>query len=71
MELHDLIENLLEMKRIDSPVLSSISDFDFLISSLRELENMVEMEELKSSVVSQIKFLLINGNRYEFEMNIE
>jgi len=68
MELHDLIENLLEMKRIDSPVLSSISDFDFLISSLRELENMVEMEELKSSVVSQIKFLLINGYKLDGHM---
>ena len=59
-EVNALIHVLKKMKSNKSNLLSSISDFDLLIQGLIELDDMIEMEEIKMSIVAQIKFLLIN-----------
>jgi hypothetical protein len=59
-EVYDLILCLKKLKDNNSLLLSSISDFDLLIESLEELNNMVEMDDVKISIIAQIKFLLVN-----------
>ena len=60
----DVVKHLIicleELKEKESPLLSHILDYELLISSLEELDNMVEMCDVKNSIVSQIKFLLVN-----------
>lgn len=67
MEEHDssvsnLIYNLNRLRTQESYIIDSIQDFDLLLSSLHELDSMVEMEKLKDSIVKQIKFLLVNNS---------
>jgi len=57
-----LIDHLKKLKENNSSLLSCISDYFLLISSLQELNSMVEMESVKSSIVSQIKFLMVNNS---------
>jgi DNA polymerase III delta prime subunit len=67
--LNKLIYNLNRLKVEEAPHIRSIGDFDLLISGLAELNSMVEMDLLKDSVVKQIKFLLVNNNRFQNEDN--
>jgi DNA polymerase III delta prime subunit len=62
-EIDDLILCLRQLKEEKSEILSSIADFDFLIETLYELNNLIEMNKIKNSIASQIKFLLINNNK--------
>ena len=59
-EVEDLIICLNKLKEKDSPLLTTISNFYLLIEALTELDNMIEMYEIKNSIVAQIKFLLVN-----------
>lgn len=59
-EVKELIGCLCDLKAENSPLLTSISNYNLLIEALNELDGMIEMDEVKSSIVSQIKFLLIN-----------
>nr|QBK91431.1 MAG: ATPase family protein [Pithovirus LCPAC302] len=62
------IYNLNRLNSQNSDLLSSISNFNLLMSGLAELNKMIEMESLKDSVVKQIKFFLINsGNNKNFD----
>jgi hypothetical protein len=62
-EIENLILYLHKLKKEKSPFLSSIDNFDLLISTLSELNSLIEMKEIKKSIVSQIKFLLINESK--------
>jgi len=58
----NLIHHLNRLREGKSYIIDSVQDFDLLISTLREIDLMVEMKELKDSIVKQIKFLLINNS---------
>ena len=60
-EVKELIDSLIEMKNNHSPLLLTIYDFNLVIEGLNELDNMIEMYDVKKSIVSQIKFLLVNN----------
>jgi len=60
-EVEKLIAHLKELKETDSQLLSCISDYHLLIKALEELNSMTEMNEVKISIVSQIKFLMVNS----------
>src|SRR5579883_2158155 len=57
----DLIKCLTDLKEKGSLLLESISNFDLLVESLNELDTMVEMKEAKSTVIAQVKFLIVNS----------
>ena len=59
-EIDELISSLENLKEKDSPLLHNIYDYKLLMVALKELKDMIEMYEVKKSVVSQIKFLMIN-----------
>ena len=59
-EVQALIKCLRKMKTNNSRLLGSVSNFGLLIEGLIELDAMVEMNEVKQSIIAQIKFLLIN-----------
>jgi len=59
-EVRELIEALQAMKMNNSSLLTTIANFDLVIEGLEELDSIVEMKETKKSIVSQIKFLLVN-----------
>ena len=61
-DVNDLIFHLEKLKKDESELLDNISDYSLLIKSLKELSSMVEMNEVKKSIVSQIKFLMINSS---------
>jgi hypothetical protein len=62
-EIENLILYLHKLKKEKSPFLTSIDNFGLLISTLSELKSLIEMKEIKKSIVSQIKFLLINESK--------
>lgn len=59
-EVGELINSVFKMKSNKSFLLPSVANVDLLLEGLHELENMIEMKQVKSSIVTQIKFLLIN-----------
>ena len=61
-EVLSLISHLKKLKENNSDLLSCIYDYFLLIEALLELNNMVEMKEVKKSIVSQIKFLMVNSS---------
>ena len=61
-KVQELIGNLDDLNEDESHLLDSIRDFDLLKESLSELDRMIEMESLKESIVSQVKFLLVNNH---------
>lgn len=56
----DLINVLNKMNKEESTLINSIKNLDLLLEGLRELDQMIEMENVKKSIVIQIKFLIIN-----------
>jgi DNA polymerase III delta prime subunit len=56
-----LIDTLNKLKTDKSYIIESIHNFNLLILALNELDSMIEMNDLKDSIVKQIKFLLINN----------
>ena len=59
--VQELLANLNDMKEKSSYLLNTITDYNLLIEGLTELDKMIEMDEVKESIVSQVKFLLINA----------
>ena len=59
-EVQALIKCLRKMKTNNSRLLGSVANFGLLVEGLIELDAMVEMNEVKQSIIAQIKFLLIN-----------
>lgn len=67
--IDELIENIKTLIREKNPLLSCIKYPKMLIRELRNLRNLVEMAEIKSSIVEQVKMLLVmQCNGYENHM---
>lgn len=58
-EISLLIEQLIELKIKDSNVIKCISNFNLLIQTLDELNNLIEMGDVKKSIIDQLLFLII------------
>jgi hypothetical protein len=59
-DVYKLISTLKELSEKKSPLLNTISNFPLLIQALTELNNMIELYDVKKSIVEQVKFLLVN-----------
>ena len=60
MEVSSFLKTLERFQTEDSTLINSIDNFNLLKEGLLELEEIVEMDEVKQSILSQIKFLIIN-----------
>lgn len=58
-ELLNLITDIQTLVTAKSPLTAKIRDVDGLIKSLNELKDMVDMAEVKRTVIQQIQFLLV------------
>lgn len=65
MVLSDFILNLEELYDLDAPnkIMHHIKNVKGLLFSLKSLENMIGMKDLKDNIVSQIKYYLLNKVR--------
>ena len=56
-----MIDELYKFKKscIGRKIISTIKNFDLLIIALKELDSLIEMDSVKSSIISQLRFLLI------------
>ena len=70
-DVDKLITTLTRLKDANSPLLTTISNLPLLLESLKELNNMIEMYDVKKSIVEQIKFLLVNTVFDEQKNNFE
>jgi DNA polymerase III delta prime subunit len=59
-EVKRLIEHLHGLIQVKSPIVTSIQYPDGLISALEDLDKMVEMDDIKTSIVQQVRFLIVN-----------
>lgn len=59
-DLIDKLENLFFNKH---PLVASVTSPSMLISALKELQNLVELSDIKQSIVEQIMLLLVNKQR--------
>ena len=66
--LGNLIYHLKSLKQRNTLITNRLPNFDLLLTSLDELDGMIEMTELKDSVAKQVKFLLINNNNSDGHM---
>ena len=58
-EVTEMIDELHKLKNSNSIILSAIKNFDLLIVALKELDSLIEMEAVKKSIISQLRFLII------------
>lgn len=68
MTIKDTILDLLKLKKSNSPYLSRIYNFNKLIKSLQELDQLVEMEDAKETVCKQIKYLIVEHDSSDNSM---
>lgn len=61
--ISDLIANITILTARKDPLIRSIRSPNLLIRGLKELQSMVEMIDIKYSIVNQIKFLITNHAR--------
>lgn len=54
-----MINQLTTLKNTNSPLVTVIENFPLLITTLRELDSLVEMTTVKESIISQLRFLLM------------
>ena len=66
--VRNMIKQLKKLKDSNSKVINIIKNFDLLIKTLEELDEMVEMDIVKESIIEQLRFLLLqHTNNYLFE----
>lgn len=65
----NLISHIKVMYYNNDPMLNSVDDVNILYNALCELDEIIGMDEVKDSIVKQIKFLLVNysGDKNKFE----
>ena len=63
LAISDLISNITILTARKDPLIRSIKSPALLIRGLKELQGMIEMVDIKRSIVSQIKFLITNQAR--------
>lgn len=61
--ISDLILNINLLTKRKDPLIKCVKFPRTLIAALRELQNLVEMSDIKKSIVKQIKFLICNNSR--------
>jgi len=59
-DVYKLINTLKDLRDRKSPLVTTISNLPLLIEALTELNNMIELYDVKKSIVEQVKFLLVN-----------
>jgi hypothetical protein len=68
----DLIRHIKAMYYNNDPMLNSVENVNMLYNALCDLNEIVGMDEVKDSIVKQIKFLLVNNisntNKFESHM---
>lgn len=62
VKLSDFIDKL-ENLQDDSLIKSYVSNFDELLVSLKKLDSMIGMNEVKKNIISQIKYYFVNKSR--------
>jgi SpoVK/Ycf46/Vps4 family AAA+-type ATPase len=62
VKLSEFIQKLENLKS-ESTIKSYVSDFDGLINSLKKLDGMIGMSEVKKNIISQIKYYFVNKSR--------
>jgi len=67
--ISDLINNITILTDRKDPLIKSICSPNLLIRSLNELKDLVEMVDIKHSIVNQIKFLITNQARKSADDN--
>lgn len=60
-EIEELVKRLRHLIQMGSPIVKCIRYPKMLISALEELDSLVEMKEIKSSIVKQVRFLLVSN----------
>ena len=55
--------NKLENLNSESPIKNYVLNFDDLICSLKKLDSMIGMAEVKKNIISQIKYYFVNKSR--------
>lgn len=68
-EIDELIFDIITLLKKENALLSTIRNPMMLISGLRELRDMIEMTDIKNSIIDQIKFLLTNKIRAKKSQN--
>lgn len=63
MTVQEVISDLISLKDQDSPHLERIAHYDLLLASLRELDELIEMEEAKETVCEQLMYLIVNPDK--------
>lgn len=61
--IQDLINKLENLFSEKHPLVASVTSPSMLIAALKELQNMVELSDIKHSIVEQIMLLLVNKQR--------
>lgn len=61
MSLRTLIGQIEHLNDIRSPLMRNIVSMSHFLQTLRELDDLAEMDGVKEAVVRQIQFLLVNG----------
>lgn len=66
----NLSDKIRELFRRGSPIIKDIAYPEGLFSALDELDQIVEMEEVKSSILQQIQFLIVNLTQIKEDFEI-
>lgn len=56
-----MINHLIKLKSDHAPILSNIHNYDLLLDALNELDQLIEMDKVKQSIVDQLQFLLTSN----------
>lgn len=62
-DIDKMISALMKLESSKNPMIENVRSVKLLIKSLEELRGLVEMNEIKSAIVRQIKFILCNSMR--------
>ena len=56
-----MLDHLSQLKIDNASILSNIHNYDLLLDALKELDNLIEMDNVKQSIVDQLQFLLTSN----------
>lgn len=68
MTVQETISDLMKLKQLNSKHLNRIYNFEKLIESLEELDNLIEMVSAKDTICEQIKFLIVEKDSNDKSM---
>lgn len=65
LAISELISSIILLKERNDPLIRVVKSPNLLIRALKDLQSMIEMVEIKYSIINQIKFLITNHCRTE------